>query len=159
MYMNRDDAKEYAITQGPDFLESAGRVGYQHSYVCPFCGNGSGRSGTGITPVPGTDEHKMFHCFKCGENADIFALAKKYFGCASLSQAFDIVYRELGILIDADYKVKHAYSYSSKRNECQFFKVLFKILLVHFVYFLSKKYITSTSKHRKNSEFLKVFAK
>ena len=35
-------------------------------YICPLCGNGEGKDGTGIKPYV-TDSHVGWKCFKCGE--------------------------------------------------------------------------------------------
>ena len=48
------------------------------SYVCPFCGNGEGEDGTGITPafIGGA---WIFHCFKCGESFNNFRIFSNEF--------------------------------------------------------------------------------
>lgn len=38
--------------------------------VCPFCGNGTGDSHTGVDPLQHADGTFLYHCFKCGENYD-----------------------------------------------------------------------------------------
>ena len=38
-------------------------------YVCPVCGNGSGRSGTGVKLIKG--QTFRFKCFKCGTSGDV----------------------------------------------------------------------------------------
>ena len=40
----------------------------KRGYICPQCGNGSGKDGTGIEPVPMSPRH--YHCFKCGFHGD-----------------------------------------------------------------------------------------
>jgi len=59
--------KELLRSQEPTFLTKAKRTGY----ICPACGNGSGRDGDGITRQPNTHSYK---CFKCGFYGDIIDL-------------------------------------------------------------------------------------
>ena len=66
--MERKAAVEYINRQAPDaFLERAKRRGF----VCPACGNGTGRDGDGIVRNPKTGKYK---CFKCGVGGDILDL-------------------------------------------------------------------------------------
>ena len=42
-------AKEEIKNLDPSILESAGIITRaKHGYICPFCGNGSGKDGTGL---------------------------------------------------------------------------------------------------------------
>ena len=66
--MERKAAVDYINRQTPDaFLERAKRRGF----VCPACGNGTGRDGDGIVRNPKTGKYK---CFKCGVGGDILDL-------------------------------------------------------------------------------------
>lgn len=59
------------ILQAPEIgelLQRAKTISGRPSYVCPVCGNGSGRDGTGITEDPQRPGH--FHCFKCEFDGD-----------------------------------------------------------------------------------------
>jgi len=49
------------------------RVGGRDTYICPFCGNGSGPDGDGISTKDGTH----YKCFKCGEYGDYLHILKK----------------------------------------------------------------------------------
>lgn len=53
-----------------DILPRAKNISGRPSYVCPGCGNGSGRDGTGMTEDPSRPGN--YHCFKCGFDGDIF---------------------------------------------------------------------------------------
>lgn len=53
-----------------DVLQRAKTISGRPSYVCPVCGNGSGKDGTGITEDPQRPGH--YHCFKCDFDGDIF---------------------------------------------------------------------------------------
>lgn len=70
--MNHDELKTYINNQEPTFLLSAKRKGF----VCPDCGNGSGKDGDGITRNPADGR---FHCFKCGLHEDVVGLIGKAF--------------------------------------------------------------------------------
>ena len=55
----------------PSILESAGIIARaKHGYICPFCGNGSGKDGTGLEPKPIRD---------CQENGGQTPKLKGYF--------------------------------------------------------------------------------
>lgn len=55
------------------FLQRAKKdIGGKPSYVCPVCGNGSGKDGTGILEDQNRPGH--YHCFKCGFDGDAFDL-------------------------------------------------------------------------------------
>lgn len=59
------------ILQAPEIgelLQRAKTISGRPSYVCPVCGNGSGRDGTGITEDPQRPGH--YHCFKCEFDGD-----------------------------------------------------------------------------------------
>lgn len=59
------------ILQAPEIgelLQRAKTISGRPSYVCPVCGNGSGRDGTGITEDPQRPGH--YHCFKCSFDGD-----------------------------------------------------------------------------------------
>lgn len=53
----------------PEYLtEAKAKAGGKPTYICPKCGNGSGKDGTGMTVVPGNELY--LHCHKCGYHAD-----------------------------------------------------------------------------------------
>nr|CAZ72217.1 putative primase/helicase [uncultured bacterium] len=63
--MNREEARQYIIERGKDHLtpDKSGK-----GFICPICGSGSGRKGTGITTKDGVH----FTCWAgCFTNADI----------------------------------------------------------------------------------------
>ena len=62
--MNRDDAKR-AICEHPERFFTKAKHG---GYICPNCGNGEGRDGTGITKDKKTGKYK---CFKCEAYGDV----------------------------------------------------------------------------------------
>lgn len=55
------------------FLQRAKKtIAGQPSYICPICGNGSGKDGTGIIEDNNRPGH--YHCFVCGFDGDAFDL-------------------------------------------------------------------------------------
>ena len=54
----------------PTFLAKAKRKGY----VCPKCGNGTGKDGDGITRDTSDKSGARFKCFKCGLSGDVLDL-------------------------------------------------------------------------------------
>ena len=50
-------------------------------FICPFCGNGSGENGTGIsTDYTNDDGEYSYHCFRCNKNFDNIDIAKNALG-------------------------------------------------------------------------------
>lgn len=67
--MNIKDAKQYILNNSKGYFQKARKQGY----ICPICGSGSGRDGTGITTKDGVH----FTCWgkgKCFSNADVFQI-------------------------------------------------------------------------------------
>ena len=56
-----------------DLLQRAKDISGKPSYICPACGNGSGRDGTGLTEDPGRPG--KWHCFKCNFTGDVYDIA------------------------------------------------------------------------------------
>lgn len=109
--MDRTEAKNKAKSMLPDFLTQAKKKinGYP-TYVCPVCGNGSGKDGTGIA----LDKEKMrWKCFGCGMYEDVFGLWKVSHNLSDDKEAFTQVYEYYGIPVDAEYKN------STKQDETQ----------------------------------------
>lgn len=68
MQMTKEQLLEEINRQSPAaFLQEAKKRGW----LCPVCGNGSGRDGDGIVKNPKTGKYK---CFKCGLGGDILDL-------------------------------------------------------------------------------------
>ncbi len=65
--MTREDAIKEINSQAPTFLQAAKKRGY----ICPNCGNGSGKDGDGLVLNPKTKKYK---CFKCDIGGDIIDL-------------------------------------------------------------------------------------
>ena len=57
-------------------------------YICPVCGNGSGRSGTGVKLIKG--QTFRYKCFKCGTSGDVinFYAAERHISNAEALQGY-----------------------------------------------------------------------
>lgn len=93
--MNRDRAKEYLKSHATDYLTpDKSRKGY----VCPICGSGSGKKGTGITSKDG-GEH--FSCWTgCFTNADIIDILGMKAGKTDYLDKLEAACNEAGIELD-----------------------------------------------------------
>lgn len=102
--MNRNEAKEYVLQQEPTFLATAKKISGKQSYVCPVCGSGSGKSGTGIVKDPGNKMHPHYSCFPCKANGrgyyDIIELYAEHSGL-DMNDAglYDSIYSYYGLII------------------------------------------------------------
>ncbi len=92
--MERTDAVNYINGQSPGFFL---QVANKRGWVCPACGNGSGKDGDGIVKNPKSGRYK---CFRCGLGGDIIDLVSSAFELkdfnASLAKAAEIY----GVTID-----------------------------------------------------------
>lgn len=96
--MDREQAKQEIKERFADILQPAPKkLGKQPTYICPLCGSGSGKTGTGITEIP--DNPTVLHCFACQFSGDIFKFYQKEHGC-DFPEAFNALCDRLGIVID-----------------------------------------------------------
>ena len=82
-------------------------------YVCPACGSGTGRHGTGLIPVKGKPGY--YHCFSAGcpfEHGDILELIGKTYNLPDTAQQI----QKAGELIHMDFSNKNKYEYSKSIN-------------------------------------------
>lgn len=68
--MDRGQAIDRIRQQKPLFLQAAKKKGY----VCPKCGNGTGKDGDGILLDPKDKARTHYKCFVCGLYADVIEL-------------------------------------------------------------------------------------
>lgn len=99
MYL--DDAKAYMRNHPGQVLEldRVSRNGHSGpaSYVCPFCGSGSGKNGTGITSKDGIH----FTCWAgCFTNCDIIDIIGKREGATGFLESLRAAAAEYGIELD-----------------------------------------------------------
>ena len=95
--MTREEARVYIREHATDYLE---RDNSGKGYVCPICGSGSGRHGTGIT----TEDGEHFTCWaggeECFKNADIFEIIGKQFHITDFAEQFTKACELFGIIPD-----------------------------------------------------------
>jgi predicted RNA-binding Zn-ribbon protein involved in translation (DUF1610 family) len=112
--MERTKAIAEIKRQIPTFLQAAKNKGF----VCPKCGNGSGRDGDGIIKDASDKNGLHYKCFKCGLYADVIELYGKFNGIRDFNEQLTGV---------GDY-----YVYISLRNEnfVDYYVSKFKISII-----------------------------
>ena len=82
----RQDIERYIRERATDYFQpdKSGK-----GFICPICGSGSGRNGTGITENPKDKGH--FTCWggNCFKNADIFEIIGKQFNLTDFNEVFN----------------------------------------------------------------------
>ena len=97
--MTREEAQNYIREHATEYFtrDKSGK-----GYICPICGSGSGKHGTGITENPKSKGH--FTCWSggdsCFENADIFEIIGKVHGLTDFNEIFKRACDEFGITVD-----------------------------------------------------------
>ena len=82
----------------PDDLVSHGILQEAKSgVICPFCDNGSGHSGTGVTRIKDTN---LFHCFKCNKTFNNLQIFKPHYGVLNFVELVEKICAEFGIAIE-----------------------------------------------------------
>lgn len=95
----RQDIERYIKEHATDYFQSdKSRKGY----ICPICGSGSGKNGTGITENPKDKGH--FTCWggNCFKNADIFEIIGKQFNMTDFNEVFNKACEIFRIMLDSD---------------------------------------------------------
>ena len=96
--MTRDQAREYINERISELPKARKRVGGYDTYICPFCGNGSGKDGTGIS----TKDGKHWTCFKgCFESLDYLDILKRQHGMNSENDIFNLYGLTIGIDLES----------------------------------------------------------
>ena len=99
--MNRSDAAREVKSRYAEYLQPAKkRVAGKTTYICPLCGNGSGKDGDGMSIDPHGDGTQL-KCFKCGFYGDIVDLYQQQNAC-DVGAAFTALYDRFGITIEND---------------------------------------------------------
>ena len=92
--MDREIAKNELKKLEPNFLQAARKKVNGHiSYICPNCGNGSGKTGDGIALDPHSKNGRHYKCFVCGINEDIIGLWKLHNNVSDDKKAFEGLYQ------------------------------------------------------------------
>ena len=108
--MNRTEAAQEVKRRYAEYLRPAKK---RNTYICPLCGNGSGRDGDGISVDPHGDGTQL-KCFKCGFYGDIVDLYQKEQNCTA-GEAFKALYEYFRITIDSS----HARTPAAPRKEAK----------------------------------------
>ena len=96
----------------PDVLQSRGVLSLAKdgkSYVCPTCGNGTGKSGDGIIPGKSSEGAWLYHCFSCGAGFNNVKLLASHYELDANNNFVDICTRacsEFGIFLPNKLKPK-----------------------------------------------------
>lgn len=110
--MNRSDAAREVKTRYADYLQPAKkRIAGKPTYICPLCGNGSGKDGDGMSIDPHGDGTRL-KCFKCGFYGDIVDLYQQQNNC-DVGAAFTALYDRFGITIDKNDHVERPQSHET----------------------------------------------
>ena len=94
--MDRLQAKEEIKRRYAEYLHPAKVKG---TYVCPLCGNGTGRDGDGLTIWKGSTNPYTLKCFKCGASGDVIDFYQQEFSC-DFNTAFTALCEQMGIVIE-----------------------------------------------------------
>ena len=80
----------------PDVLQSRGVLSLAKdckSYVCPTCGNGTGKSGDGIIPGKSAEGAWLYHCFSCGAGFNNIKLLASHYELDAANNFVDVCKR------------------------------------------------------------------
>jgi len=92
--MTREEAQDYIREHATDYFETDKRG---RGYICPICGSGSGRKGTGIT----TQDNEHFTCWTgCFTHADIFDIIGIKEGLTDFNDKFRRACEIFGVRVD-----------------------------------------------------------
>ena len=95
--MNREEAKQYIQERGKEYLQQDNS---KKGYICPICGSGSGKNGTGITTKDGIH----FTCWAgCFTNADIIDIIGQQNGLTDYNSKLQTAAAEFGITTESGY--------------------------------------------------------
>ena len=97
----------------PDILLRVLRPANKSGAICPFCGNGSGNEGDGVSFVPGNPH--IIKCFKCGTAKDIFSFVMEDRHC-NFQEAVKTCADSAGINIEKVGSVCYNYNMIKKNH-------------------------------------------
>lgn len=93
----REAVRQYVKSQAKLYLQLDKS---KKGYICPICGSGTGKNGTGIT----TKDEIHFTCWAgCFANADIIDIIGQKYGLTNYNEKLKATARELNIAIDDNY--------------------------------------------------------
>ena len=95
--MTYNQARDYIITHAAALLLQPDGSG--KGFICPICGSGSGKKGTGITTQDGIHYTCWAGCFK---HSDIIDIIGQKYGKTEYREKLEITCKEAGVVIDGD---------------------------------------------------------
>ena len=99
MQMDREQAREYMVARSTAYLkpDKSGK-----GFICPICGSGSGKNGTGITSK---DNNRHFTCWAgCFTSADIIDIIGLVNGLTDYNSKLQKAASEYGIVIESGHR-------------------------------------------------------
>lgn len=93
--MDREEAKEYVRAHAKEYLQPDKS---KKGFVCPICGSGTGKTGTGISAKDG----KHFTCWanNCFKNSDIIDIIGLQYGITNDKEKFNKAYELFNIEVE-----------------------------------------------------------
>ena len=114
--MTRHEAKELILSATPTLLQ---RDRNGKGYICPICGSGSGKNGTGITTKDGVH----FTCWTgCFTHADIFDIVGKEYDLKTNNQGIASLPINLNI---GKYKISAKFKEKESNNEIKIDNIIY----------------------------------
>ena len=115
--MDRQEAREQLKGYLRSYVESVTQKSKgANMYVCPLCGSGSGRNGTGAFSIK---DGTSWKCFSCNEGGDIFDLYGAINSTTDHNQQLAGLCQIYGISIDTTYSRSSAFDDFSPAPEYQ----------------------------------------
>lgn len=96
--MNREEARQYIIARGKEHLTPDRS---NRGFICPICGSGSGKNGTGITTKDGVHYTCWAGCFTNADIIDIIGLER---GLIDYNSKLQAAANEYGITIEGHHR-------------------------------------------------------
>lgn len=108
--MSNDELKNYIVTEGPGLYFKPDKSG--KGYICPICGSGTGKNGTGIT----TQDNIHFTCWAgCFSNSDFLDIIGIERGLTSFKDKLEEASRILNISLDDEMTTKKTMKNQAKK--------------------------------------------
>ena len=104
----------------PDELESRGILEKtKYGSICPFCGNGSGSDGTGISPIKNREgEDTLYHCFKCGKTFNNLQIFRNHYDIDNFAELVQKICADFDITLEyVDFDAPKGKRKKSKRRD------------------------------------------
>ena len=91
----------------------------RYGHICPYCENGSGHSGTGITPIKGEENSfVVYHCFKCGSTFNNLQILKNHYEIENFASLVEKICAEFDIKLEyVDFDEPKGRRKKSKRRD------------------------------------------